>query len=378
MLEEATVRTRNRELSNAFVVALVAICSIECAANADWTTSLLDSGNVRRASIDVDPQGGVHIAYQFSDSGLMYCGSASGWQTEEVDTLAEWCSIRAGSDGVPQIAYSGGVGGGHTHPLKYASRTGGSWQSELVDGGFDKGYHPSLALTDGNDPVIAHWCFQGTFWHTLLYTVGNGAGSWNPLSDRLREGRHPSIALDSAGYAHIAARTNDHRLLYGTYNGTTWNWNTLESHVDHVPAIALGPGDVPQILYCTDAGTVKHRRWNGSSWDITEIDQGLATTPCGLALDSQGKPHAVYLSLDRRAAKYAQWTGTAWSTEIIAEDLSPIGWYASGIDIYNDVPHVVLATGDGSGGEIIYAVPEPATLSLLALGGFALIRCRRI
>lgn len=154
--------------------------------------------------------------------------------------------------------------------------------------------------------------------------------------------------LDSDNLPHIcyyeAANTDsnhaDGKLKYVRFNGSDWEIMNVDSIEGLIEInLALDSNNRPHISYCDHVNhTLKYAFMEGNSWNITKIDpDSLVGTYSSLVLDSKDCPHICYCdvtnstyydpssgtqkqSYDNGVLKYARFTGTDW--EVMTVDSS--------------------------------------------------------
>ncbi len=128
-----------------------------------------------------------------------------------------------------------------------------------------------------------------------------------------------SLALDSAGYPHIAYGGDF--LYYAWYDGVQWHRETVDDSrgVGSYASLVLDHADRPHISYLDGInGDLKYARYDGVSWNIETVDSGGGST--SLALDGADRPHisyCLYGSYHCNGLKYAHYDGTRWITELV-------------------------------------------------------------
>lgn len=194
-----------------------------------WTIDTPDSaGDVGRfSSLEVDATGILHISYYDATHGdLRYATLRAGaWEIETVEdagsagvggdvgresSLAvEDASVAgvAGVAGTPHIGYRDATGGA----LKYATRAGGEWIVETVDGTSGAGGGTSLALDGQGAVAIAYAAANGD---ELRYAQRTGEG-W--VTQTVRKGSRvaasPSLAFTAGGSPLISYYDPEWRAL---------------------------------------------------------------------------------------------------------------------------------------------------------------------
>ena len=146
------------------------------ASNRGLRHAILDASGWHTASIDTRPQAGKgsslaldfsefpRVAYYEAGSHALYYASwdGSGWISATVDTsnAGEHPTLALGTDGAPQISYTGNVcvSPGACGQLRHAASTAAGWITQTVDVGHQStGFDSSLALTSGGEPRISYY-----------------------------------------------------------------------------------------------------------------------------------------------------------------------------------------------------------------------------
>src|SRR5581483_2849318 len=184
-----------------------------------WKLEILDSdkdvgssGSVgQRASLALSADGNPRIAYyDVRDHELKYASKDGGnWAVEtvtapgSVESFRWYPSLAVDSKGSPHIAYYEMTEWMRQGDLKYASKTGASWNVEPVDSGGNVGEDLSLALNAEGEPRIAyHDHTKGC----LKYAEKRG-GDWIVEAvdcTALVTGTFTSLTLDAYGNPHVA------------------------------------------------------------------------------------------------------------------------------------------------------------------------------
>lgn len=153
------------------------------------------------------------------------------------------------------------------------------------------------------------------------------------LSDGLKAASGIQFAIDTAGTYHLAwVRLGDpYSLEYRSSSdgGATWTPAVRLSTDSAIPAgnwvrLAAGPGGAVHLVYGGNQGSAYYRRWTPQGgWGET-LDLGRFRLPAGiqeLAVDSDGRPHGVWVSGFGEVIYGYQQPDETWSRRLIA----PVG-----------------------------------------------------
>ncbi len=217
------------------------------------------------------------------------------------------------------------------------------------------GPYSSLKI-DSNDNI--HIAYGSAYDGWLRYKKWDGS-QWD--TKKVGPGEFPAINygalsmdLDSNDIPYIAY-IEDYCWDYITFTywtGSSWEWEdfTGDSWVEFV-SLAIDSYDTPHLCYVSNTAypndhKLKYAKWNGPyDWDITTIDTGADFAWTSIAIDSNNKPHISYFKGDtygdNGALKYAKYTGSSWSKEIVASTNDhDIGRDTSIAIDSNDKPHI--------------------------------------
>jgi len=334
-----------------------------------WVTGVVDNtplaGN-HATSLAVDRNGNPRIAYQDDTNGrLKYASKAGGvWTIDNVAasgipsvfTGVPSASLALNSNGDPGVAYFDIT----NKYLRYASKSGGVWATELVDNSGTADQYCSLALDPQGNPRISYLDATN---HRLRFAAKN-SGIWTletadgPAGSNL--GYYNSLAIDAQGGPHIAySDFGNFRLKYAVgLGGGAWGVETVyEAGVSNplYISLALDPQGNPHISYY-DATELdlKYASKVGGVWTIETVDPSYFTGYfTSLRLDSEGYPHIGYYDPANGRLMHAWKTSSYWAREVVDSPAGGgtgafVGQYASlALDTYMNPRMSYYANGAG-------------------------------
>lgn len=331
------------------VIGLGVALALAAGAGGEWEVEAVDpgGGSGYDSSIAVDRDGGVHIVYSRTNSGLKYAyNNGEEWTIEGVldgEGNGYYNSLALDRDGRLHASLGG-------KDLVYAYRYKGKWEARTVATGGETEWYvfTSLALDDQSRPHISyfydfyepgeigvkrvelrysHW--TGEDWETSTVDP-DGGDAWY---------KGGSMALDSEGTPHICYQwsfggRND--LYYATLGESGWTKEVVASEGDYLyPSLTIDRLDRPHISYFDEmGGDLKYARREEGRWVIETVDApgwtGLSTS---IALDGEGRPLISYYARvpdfreqpGRFLFKVARWTGGDWAISTI--DSGDWGFY---------------------------------------------------
>ena len=259
-------------------------------------------------------------------------------KVESVDTAnySDSCnSLALDQNNNPSIAYYDQK----NKIIKFAKRSGSSWQTYIVDPSTTSDSYLSLKLDSSDNAHIAYNFFTSTnAVNSLQYASWTGGGFSSSTVDTAIDtlGEYLSLAIDKNNIPYIAYRTaSNNTLKYATSldNGVTWSTSTVVANVllNGNCSIAINPlTTLPSIAFFDATNSMlKIADFSGSTWTITTVDSG--GTPGqfnSLVFNSSGIPNISYYLFVTGDLKYATIKNGLWVNEIV-ESEGTIGTYTS-------------------------------------------------
>jgi hypothetical protein len=204
------------------------------------------------------------------------------------------------------VAYVRAVGKGCE--VRYATRGGGGWDSEVVEAFPDLAQNACIALDSAGLPRVAYSVWGA---HLLRFARRTESG-WTAetLDEAEGVGQRVSMALDSGDHAHVAYGRGS-ELVYATDASGTWVTTVVETGVpDGRPALAVTGSGTVGIAYLGTGGTygfaLRYATNESSEWRTEDVDPGFlgwwsayVLPRPSVALDGMGKAHIGYPAVDR-------------------------------------------------------------------------------
>ncbi len=288
-----------------------------------WQTEIADVDGGVCPSLALDSNGWPHISYGGNEAGTFIYGlkyayyDGSAWQIEMVDDHVSpgWkTSLAMDSLDEPHIAYHD-----PHEALMYAHYYNSSWHIQTVDSGGDVGEHASLELDSTGMPSIAYTDETN---HALKYARRSGA-TWQKETVVALAGSGQSIsldlAMDAADHPHLCYYDYDADVLYyAHHDGATWHFDPVAASVFYNGqdcALALDREGHPHIAY-VDLG-LWYAYFDGVDWQSVEIGNEFGLSRLSLALNRADRPYIAYAGLDYPdyPLRYAYFDGFDWQVE---------------------------------------------------------------
>jgi len=277
---------------------------------ADWIIQERPFGYVTDLKLDAD-----NNPHMLIDPGvyspLTYAKwTGTEWLTQTIPSTERsvYASLALDLSGNPHVAYTYGEG------LQYARWTGSSWDIETVDASYsENAFMLSLVLDKNNRPYILYanssqyqdYVRAYNLLSVKLAVLKDSGWSIEPVLVNYNFSGCWNMVLDSKGYPHFLAtlpqlRTQFSKILYISWDGSTWKTQTVvsEADLDNRGFLALDVQDNPNIVYSTRDNEVIYTYWTGADWKNQTVPTGnlvyVIDGPCYLALDSNGNPHISF------------------------------------------------------------------------------------
>lgn len=276
-------------------------------------------------SVCVDSQDNFHISYyDYGKGDLKYALKTQGsWNIQIVESTGDvgrYTSLALDSTQHPHISYYD-----HSNKdLKYAQKTDTSWVITTIDQLGNVGLFTSLYLDKNDDPHISYVDYDN---HLLKYahkendewiieTVDSNVGMGEYFGDTT------SIVTDANNRPHISYTDRAaFDLKYAFHNGQNWIKTTVddENQVGQYSSITLDSDDNPHISYASWSDTsLKYASLEEETWTIEPIDEsGDVRKWTSIKLDNEDKPHISYYDYTLGSLQYITSDGIGWQKETI-------------------------------------------------------------
>lgn len=248
-----------------------------------WTTEYVGAGAYDGASLAVDANGKLHLAwYDVFNYDAYYATNAGGsWSVQLLDSAGDVgyeSEVAVGPDGNPVVAYLDY----DNARLKLARFDGAQWNFTTFAGYYSMG---DFSLdTNGDAHIIAN---QTAYGDLMYITDRYGAWTTEAVSS---QGVYPSLALGLDGTAHVAyfAWQPTYDLGYATNEGGTWRRTIIDTQGDtgFYPQVMIDAEDTPHILYRDDSNRrLKYALRVNGGWTSARLTSYLGSFDGAFAPD---------------------------------------------------------------------------------------------
>lgn len=274
-----------------------------------------------------------------------------GWIIERVDAPRLYTELTPSmfqyANNTAYIAF----GGDH---LYYAFESGSYWSIETVDPAWGVGRNASLALRSTDHGAIISYYDATNRTLKLAKQIFSAPGVYTWQISILDTGADgcTSIDLKSDNLPAIAYQKNSN-LYFKEYtcSGTTCTWSAAQ-RIDSAPdtgeecGLAFDSNNRPHIAYSDESNNdLKYAFYNGTAWTLTTVDSSYQSG-LSLAVDSSNHPHIAYSGSGFKLY-YAFLNHSTWEITKV-DDTSTL---QTSISLYQnryDSPHIAYNTADGS------------------------------
>jgi len=199
-----------------------------------------------------------------------------------------------------------------------------AWFPIVVDQGAYLGTHTSLAIDSAGRAHVSY-LDEGNV--SLKYAVQDGSGWRIDTVDRPQYiTGDTSIALDRAGLPHIAYFDGGH-LRYASFDGRRWNVTVVDlAYPEGTGSLAFGRDGFPRIAYAWYTGTLRLARWDGSAWIRGTVETTtFVARYVSLTLDPIDRAYISYFGNGN--LRYATQGDAGWYLEVV-DPQSDAGWFS--------------------------------------------------
>lgn len=333
-----------------------------------WSFETIDAaGHVGEyCSLAWHPSEGLHAGYyDRTHRWLKHAWrTEGGWLHEVVDASIEsgrFSSIAIAADGAIHISYQ--RTSADDMQLCHAVSTSDGWAISIVRTDYGTGRHTRIAVDPEGVPHITFTdAWQSRPGHTSARAWGGGEDwhiDWGTRIESYDDSPMP-LVCDDEGYLHYLYYDGQNRLLTYEYQDDEW-WHRERFDVDEDigqgTSVAMGRDGEPIVAFVNGWEMLRYGRRVGGRWQIDTLlrSGGYANPSVALAVDACNVPHVVRLLPAGRDSQllYLRRTSAGWQSEPVAwigDGLAPVGL---AIDSEGN-PHASFAVGGGYG-QLAYA-----------------------
>ncbi len=351
-------------------------------------------------SVAVSPvDGNFHVAYRAVSAGKLREGVGKSEPYTITDSVTgaggnyRWISAAIGSNNVPWITACNTWSGGS---VTASYNSGSGFTTETIATGTLSG--SAIAVRSNNSPVVSY----GTGGGDLKYAERTGANSWSISTVISGGGRYEDsqIALASNDSPYIAFRNDwNYTLLLALKNGSSWSTETVASNVmnsnndgsgsldddqySKVLDIAMDSSDQPVIVYTDTSGHVQLKvRTAANTYQSYSVTSSGIARSVAIAVDSHDKAYIAFNDVTKgdlllASADLAN-LSAGFTTETVVSNSNDginVQRYLDVAVQNNGLPVISFFQINGSPQmKLAVAVPEPATVGLIAAGVLGFVR----
>src|SRR6266571_945753 len=316
-----------------------------------WIVKGFPSATVSATAVRVDSRGVVHLV--FSDDALEYVDNADGSWTKRTlysDHSVSRVALAVDSHDKLHAVFEASSRSNFTYTygpaVEYLTNVDGSWVHRTLD---LNGRAPAIAI-DSHDAIhVAYSSFvccndSGLGNQSVRYATNAGgtwtnstAWVWSHFPDN--PPYFSELAVDSSGVVHVAYDLSGF-LRYMTNVAGTWTreWLDARGTGDQGPGLAVDSSGRPHVLFEGVAASgpasvgfslVHGVRLDGV-WTFEAVDRlsGVCACSWAMALDGQGRVHAVYNDRGQNVVKYATNSADSW-VPVLVESGNAVGLFSA-------------------------------------------------
>ncbi len=215
--------------------------------------------------------------------------------------------------------------------LRYYSRIGYEWQSEIVSDEPVPYDAVNLAFDSADTPHIA--CLDPAGFR-IYKREGMG---WHSEITETEAYRIDALMFDSLDRLHVMIETRNYELKHGILIGSSWTYQTIDTDSMSARA-AMGSDDLLRLTYFKEDG-IYYATVNGDGSGVQKevVEPSVTHTAQAFTLDSADNPHLAYSI--QSTMYYAHRSGTSWQHEIVDH---PCSGNAMSIAVDQGIIHVII------------------------------------
>lgn len=276
-----------------------------------WDSMVVDKNN-GLVSLALDSQQRPHLCYMPYLALKYASWDGKNWQIQEIAPHSgerEFsCGIAIGSDGSPHISwyqYRDKEGQLFLH-IRHAVLKDGAWQARTLDLGHETGKWKCTRVDAQGRVYVSYSAFRD---HAFRFARFDPAAGWTTttvedgaLGRRVETtpGMGNSMVLDKNGNPNFSFR-DESTLRFAWPEGDHWRIDVVDPNanpfenlgwINQRTSVALDAAGYPHIAYETD-GLLKHAWWDGTKWHVQSMGiQGDNQRYASLAIS---KDNVIYI-----------------------------------------------------------------------------------